>query len=85
MVLFCKSSLLRVAGTLFLIWEGNKANAVSKTNYQCCPIMTVCSSSSITYYIYLSTGNTSVLARQVRVTVGDRGLCCCVCVTSFER
>ena len=25
------------------------------------------------------------LACQVRVTVGDTGLCCCVCVTSFER
>ena len=24
------------------------------------------------------------LARQVRDTVGDSGLCCCVCVTSFE-
>ena len=23
-------------------------------------------------------------ACQVRVTVGDSGLCCCVCVTSFE-
>ena len=22
---------------------------------------------------------------QVRVTVGDSGLCCCACVTSFER
>ena len=29
-------------------------------------------------YIYL-------YACQVRVTVGDSGLCCCVCVTSFER
>ena len=26
-----------------------------------------------------------LLACQVRVTVGDSGLCCCVCVTSFER
>ena len=25
-----------------------------------------------------------LLACQVRVTVGDSGLCCCVCVTSFE-
>ena len=25
------------------------------------------------------------LACQVRVTVGDSGLCCCVHVTSFER
>ena len=24
-------------------------------------------------------------ACQVRVTVGDSGLCCCTCVTSFER
>ncbi len=24
-------------------------------------------------------------ACQVRVTEGDAGLCCCVCVTSFER
>ena len=26
-----------------------------------------------------------LLACQVRVTVGDSGLCCCVYVTSFER
>ena len=26
-----------------------------------------------------------LLACQVRVTVGDSGLCCCVCVTSLER
>ena len=25
------------------------------------------------------------LARQVRDTVGDSGLCCCTCVTYFER
>ena len=27
----------------------------------------------------------SLVLRQVRVTAGDSGLCCCVCVTSFER
>ena len=27
----------------------------------------------------------SIHACQVRVTVGDPGLCCCTCVTSFER
>ena len=26
-----------------------------------------------------------ILARRVKLTVGDSGLCCCVCVTSFER
>ena len=26
-----------------------------------------------------------VLSCQVRLTVGDRGLCCCVCATSFRR
>ena len=26
-----------------------------------------------------------IIACQMRVTVGDSGLCCCVCVTSFER
>ena len=26
-----------------------------------------------------------LLACHVRVTIGDSGLCCCVCVTSFER
>ena len=28
---------------------------------------------------------TYLLACQVRVTVGDPGLCCCVCVAPFER
>ena len=28
--------------------------------------------------------NINLLACQVRVTVGDSGLCCCVCVTAFD-
>ena len=29
-------------------------------------------------------GGVNQLACEVRVAVGDSGLCCCVCVTSFE-
>ena len=39
------------------------------------------------YFIYLWWNLSTLhwLACQVRVTVGDSGLCCCVCLTSFER
>ena len=36
-------------------------------------------------YLWWSLCALYLLACQVRVTVGDLGLCCCVCVTSFER
>ena len=55
----------------------------------------------VSYFLFLSWGCTSgrvqvprmqwslgtswYLACQVRVTVGDSGLCCCACVTSIER
>ena len=36
-------------------------------------------------YLWWSLCTLNLFACQVRVTVGDSGLCCCVCVTSFER
>ena len=36
-------------------------------------------------YLWWSLRTWYLLACQVRVTVGASGLCCCVCVTSFER
>ena len=36
-------------------------------------------------YVWRSWCTLHLLACQVRVTVGDSGLCCCVCVTSCER
>ena len=36
-------------------------------------------------YLWWSSCTLYWLACHVRVTVGDSGLCCCVCVTSFER
>ena len=37
------------------------------------------------HYFKVSLFTLYLLACQVRVTIGDSGLCCCVCVTSFER
>ena len=36
-------------------------------------------------YLWWSLCSLCLLACQVRVSIGDSGLCCCVCVTSFER
>ena len=36
-------------------------------------------------WIWWSLCTFCLLACQARVTVGDSGLCCCICVTSFER
>ena len=36
-------------------------------------------------YLWWSSCTLYLLACQVRVTGGDSGLCCCACVTSFER
>ena len=36
-------------------------------------------------YLWWSLCTLYLHARQVRVTVGDTDLCCCVCVTYFER
>ena len=36
-------------------------------------------------YVWWSLCTLYLIACQVEVTVGDSGLCCCVCVTSFQR
>ena len=36
-------------------------------------------------YLYWSLYTLYLLVCRVRVTVGDSGLCCCACVTYFER
>ena len=36
-------------------------------------------------YLWWSLCTLYILVCQVRVTIGDSGLCCCVCVTSVER
>ena len=44
-----------------------------------------CSLTQVRVYLWWSLCPLYLLACQARVTVGDSGLCCCVCVTSFER
>ena len=47
------------------------------------PEMPLCS--YLKMYLWWSSCTLHLLTCWVRVTVGDSGLCCCVCVTSFER
>ena len=67
-----------------LFYTGHK---VFKVMHLCVYLCTLCLLMYLVFTyvpcVYLCT--LCLLACQVRVTVGDWGLCCCVCVTSFER
>ena len=84
----CEGQSRKTVFTDHTLWSERRAEADSNRGhsaYQPNTLPLGQTVSPLRMYLWWSLRTLYLLACQVRVTVGDSGLCCCTCVTSFER